>query len=59
MKDDEERFKLYQKMDQLVMDEAPVVVLYYDEFINMYQNNINGFSKNAQNLLVLKNVKKD
>ncbi|TKB96363.1 ABC transporter substrate-binding protein [Pedobacter cryophilus] len=59
VKDDEERFKLYQKMDQLVMDEAPVVVLFYDEFINMYQNNISGFSKNAQNLVVLKKVKKD
>jgi peptide/nickel transport system substrate-binding protein len=59
VKDDATRFKLYQKMDQLVMDEAPVVVLFYDEFINMYQNNISGFSKNAQNLMVLKSVKKD
>ncbi len=58
IKDDAERFKLYQKMDQLVMDESPVVVLFYDQFINLYQNNISGLNKNAQNLLVLKRVKK-
>jgi peptide/nickel transport system substrate-binding protein len=45
-------------MDQLVMDEAPVVVLYYDEIINLSQNNISGLNQNAQNLLVLKKVKK-
>lgn len=58
-RNDQERFKLYQKMDQLVMDEAPVVVLFYDESVNLYQNNIKGLSNNAQNLLVLKNVIKD
>nr|MBC7612019.1 ABC transporter substrate-binding protein [Pseudopedobacter sp.] len=58
IKDDQERFKLYQKMDQLMMDESPVVPLFYDEFVNLYQNNISGLSSNAQNLLVLKNVKK-
>ena len=58
VKDDKERYKLYQKMDQLVMDESPVVVLYYDQYINLFQNNISGLNKNAQNLLVLKRVKK-
>lgn len=58
VKDDAERHQLYQKMDQLVMDESPVVVLYYDEFVNLFQNNISGLNKNAQNLLVLKRVKK-
>nr|WP_294896002.1 ABC transporter substrate-binding protein [uncultured Pedobacter sp.] len=57
-KDDKERFRLYQKMDQIVMDEAPVVVLFYDQSVNLYQNNISGLSANAQNLLVLKKVKK-
>lgn len=56
--DNEKRYKIYREMDQLVMDEAPVVILFYDEFINLYQNNISGFSNNAQNLLVLKRVKK-
>jgi oligopeptide transport system substrate-binding protein len=54
----EERFKLYQQMDNLVMQQSPVVVLYYDKLVNLYQNNISGYSLNAQNLLVLKNVRK-
>jgi oligopeptide transport system substrate-binding protein len=56
--DDARRFKLYQQMDNLVMEQAPVVVLYYDKLVNLYQNNITGYSHNAQNLLVLKNVRK-
>jgi oligopeptide transport system substrate-binding protein len=55
---DVERFKLYQKMDQLIMDNAPVVALFYDESVSLTQNNISGLSSNAQNLLILKNVKK-
>jgi oligopeptide transport system substrate-binding protein len=55
---DAERFELYQQMDNLVMQQSPVVVLYYDKLVNLYQNNISGYSLNAQNLLVLKNVRK-
>jgi len=57
--DDAKRFKLYQQMDNLVMEQAPVVILYYDKLVNLYQNNISGYSHNAQNLLVLKNVRKN
>ncbi|WP_295767848.1 ABC transporter substrate-binding protein [uncultured Mucilaginibacter sp.] len=56
--DDRQRFKLYQQMDKLVMQQAPVVILYYDKLVNLYQNNITGYHVNAQNLLVLKDVKK-
>nr|WP_158827370.1 ABC transporter substrate-binding protein [Mucilaginibacter sp. JXJ CY 39] len=55
---DAERFKLYQQMDNLIMQQAPVVVLYYDKLVNLYQNSISGYSHNAQNLLILKNVQK-
>ncbi len=58
-KNDEERFKLYQEMDNLMMSQSPVVVLYYDKLVNIYQNNILGLGKNAQNLLVLKHVIKN
>lgn len=58
-KSDEERFKLYQQMDQLMMNQSPIVVLYYDKLVNIYHNNISGLGKNAQNLLVLKNVNKN
>jgi oligopeptide transport system substrate-binding protein len=57
-KTDEERLKLYQQMDNLVMEQAPVIILYYYRLVNLYQNNISGISTNAQNLLVLKRVKK-
>ncbi|WP_419801653.1 ABC transporter substrate-binding protein [Mucilaginibacter sp.] len=57
-KTDPARFKLYRQMDQLVMDESPVAVLYYYKLVNLYQNNISGISTNGQNLLVLKRIRK-
>jgi len=56
---DEKRYALYRQMDNLVMQQSPVVILYYDKRVNLYQNNISGYSINAQNLLTLKRVKKD
>jgi oligopeptide transport system substrate-binding protein len=58
VKNDAERYTLYQQMDQIVMEQSPVVVLYYDKLVNLYQNNISGYSLNGQNLLVLKRVMK-
>ncbi|MFD2872355.1 ABC transporter substrate-binding protein [Mucilaginibacter ximonensis] len=58
VKSDNDRYGLYRQMDQIIMDNAPVVVLYYDKRINLYQNNISGYSVNAQNLLTLKRVRK-
>jgi len=57
-KNDAARYTLYQQMDNLVMEQSPVVVLYYDKLVNLYQNNISGYSLNGQNLLVLKRVRK-
>ncbi|MEQ1732149.1 MAG: ABC transporter substrate-binding protein [Bacteroidia bacterium] len=56
---DSVRYKTYQKMDQLLMNEAPVIPLYYDQVIRLYRNNIEGLESNALNLLILKNVKKN
>jgi oligopeptide transport system substrate-binding protein len=58
IKDDQQRYKLYQQMDNLVMQQSPVVILYYDKLVNLYQNNISGYSINPQNLLIFKNIKK-
>jgi len=55
---DQKRYALYRQMDNLVMEQAPVVVLYYDQRVNLYQNNISRYSVNAQNLLNLKRVVK-
>ncbi|RDC55140.1 ABC transporter substrate-binding protein [Pedobacter chinensis] len=57
--DDEKRFELYRKMDQMVMDNAPVVPLFYDQSVVMLQNNISGYAFNALSLMILKNIKKD
>ncbi|MNY22789.1 Dipeptide-binding protein DppE precursor [compost metagenome] len=53
------RYELYREMDNLVMEEAPVVILFYDQLVNMYQNNITGYRTNALNLLNLKTIKKN
>jgi peptide/nickel transport system substrate-binding protein len=46
-------------MDQLVMNDAPVVPLWYDEVIHLVNNNVTGFNSNALNLLELRRVKTD
>ena len=55
----EKRINLYQKMDSLVINKAPVVVLFYDEVIRFTSIGINGLGINPTNLLELKNVQKN
>jgi len=50
--------KLYQQMDQLLIDDAPIVPLYYDQVIRLVHKNIKGLNTNALNLLNLKLVRK-
>jgi len=49
---------LYMQMDRLVTEEAPVVVLYYDEVLRFSRKSISGLGSNPLNLLNLKQVKK-
>jgi len=51
------RFDLYRQMDQLVINDAPVVPLWYDEVIHLVNNNVTGFNSNALNLLELRSVR--
>jgi len=53
-----ERSKLYKKMDSLVMKEAPVIPLFYDEVIRFTRKNVKNLGINAVNLLNLKQVSK-
>lgn len=53
------RAQIYREMDSLMMTEAPVVVLFYDEVLRFVNKKISGFSGNPVNLLNLKNVKID
>lgn len=49
----------YQQMDQLLVDNAPVVPLYYDQVVRLVQKNISGLTSNSVNMLSLKKVKKN
>ncbi|MFK8103296.1 MAG: ABC transporter substrate-binding protein [Saprospiraceae bacterium] len=57
--DDAKRYALYQSMDNILIEEAPVVFLFYDETAVFARKNIKGLSKNAVNLLSLKKVRKE
>jgi len=48
------RYKLYQQMDQLVIDDAPVVPLWYDEVIRLVSPKVQHFDANGLNLLELR-----
>jgi peptide/nickel transport system substrate-binding protein len=52
------RYRLYQQMDNILLEEAPVVFLFYDETAQFAYRNIQGLSRNSINLLSLKRVKK-
>jgi len=54
----ETRYAYYQQMDQLIIDNAIVVPLYYDRVLRFTNKNITGFKSNAMNLLNLKRVRK-
>ena len=53
------RQRLYRQMDSLVMSDAPVVVLYYDQILHFTHKNIKNLKTNAMNALDLRYVKKD
>lgn len=54
--DDATRISVYQQMDRLIVDEAPVVPLYYDEVLRFVRKGVTGLEPNAMNLLDLKRV---
>jgi len=51
------RYRLYQQMDQMLMNDAPVVPLWYDMVIHLVQPTVKGFQPNALNWLELRRVK--
>tara|TARA_R110002020_G_scaffold154714_2_gene334998 strand:- start:160699 stop:162342 length:1644 start_codon:yes stop_codon:yes gene_type:complete len=53
-----ERKELYHKMDSIIIAEAPVVPLYYDQVVKFVHKDVKGLSPNPQDFLVLKRVKK-
>ena len=56
--DIDKRIAMYREIDSLIMSEAPVAVLYYDQVTLFTQSNINGLTVNPINLLNLEKVRK-
>jgi peptide/nickel transport system substrate-binding protein len=56
--DDNKRYEIYRQMDKLIMEDAVVVPLFYDQVILFVNKNIQGLESNPMNLLNLKYVKK-
>ena len=57
--DMEERNQKLEFLDQLLVEEAPFVVLYYDEALRFVQPHVRGMSVNPVNMLDLKKVYKE
>ena len=55
--DDEIRYKLYQQMDQMLIESSVIVPLFYDRVIRFTPENMIGLGANPLNLLTLKRVK--
>ncbi len=51
------RQAMYRAMDSIVIAEAPVVFLYYDQSMRFVQRNVENMGNNPLNHLVLKNVR--
>lgn len=54
--DDARRRQLCRQIDSLVMEEAPVIVLYYDQILHFTHKNIHGLRTNAMNALDLRKL---
>lgn len=53
---DSARNEIYRQMDRMIIEEAPVVPLWYDEAIHLVQPNLSGFAPNGLNLLELRHA---
>ncbi len=56
---DAKRTQYYRQMDSLVMEDAPVIVLFYDQVLRFVRSDISGLGSNPLNLLNLKTVQKN
>lgn len=56
--DDSIRISLYQRMDQMIVEDAPIVPLWYDEVIRLVSPGLKGFHANGLNLLELRRTRK-
>ena len=52
-----DRIELYEKMDSILINQAAIIPLYYDNVLRFSHKNVKGLGSNAMNLLDLKRVK--
>jgi oligopeptide transport system substrate-binding protein len=57
--DDAKRYALYHELDKILVEEAPIIFLFYDESSRFARVGIKHLSRNAMNLLPLKRVRKE
>lgn len=55
--DTEKRYDLYRRMDRLVTEEAPIIVLFYDEVTRLVRKEVKGLDVNGMNMLKLERVR--
>lgn len=55
---DSARSDLFLHMEQILVEEAPVVPLYYDQVVRLVAKNVSGLSTDPMNLINLERVKK-
>jgi peptide/nickel transport system substrate-binding protein len=51
------RYELYQQADQVMINDAPIVPLWYDKVVRLVQPYVKGFTPNPLNLLELRKVR--
>lgn len=54
--DPEKRIEKYHTLDKIIVEEAPIVVLYYDQILHFTHKNVEGLRSNAMNALDLRRV---
>ena len=53
----DDRVHLYEEMDRIIIDQAAIIPLYYDNVLRFSHKNVTGLGSNAMNLLDLRTVK--
>jgi peptide/nickel transport system substrate-binding protein len=55
--DDSKRQAMFKRMDEILIEECPVIPLFYDQILRVVNKKVSGLESNAMNQLDLKRVK--
>lgn len=51
------KWEIYDRLESILLDDAPVVPLFYDETVRFFSNNVSGIKANSMNQLDLSEVR--